>query len=136
MDKHLSLLSQTICDHMFSDMKSDHTFHVFCFHTCPIFCLLCLLFLWYMEPLSVVSLSFLRNLVSSFSAFSFFLVLKYLMWPLPWPLPPQFFSLIIYTASSAMFSLRFHFHGVIYYFSILSLEFFGDDIVNTQLACW
>ena len=29
MDKKLSLASQTICDHMFSDLKLDHTFHVF-----------------------------------------------------------------------------------------------------------
>ena len=28
-DKHLSLAPQTICDHMFLDLKSDHNFHIF-----------------------------------------------------------------------------------------------------------
>ena len=28
-DKNLSLASQTICDHIFIDPKSDHTFHIF-----------------------------------------------------------------------------------------------------------
>ena len=33
MDKNSSLASQTLCDHMFSDPKSDHTFHVFWLRT-------------------------------------------------------------------------------------------------------
>ena len=37
-NKNLNLASQTTCDHMFSDHKSDHTFHVFWLHTCLIFC--------------------------------------------------------------------------------------------------
>ena len=32
-DENTSLESQTICDHMFSDPKLDHTFHVFWLHT-------------------------------------------------------------------------------------------------------
>ena len=32
-DQHLSLSYQTICDHMFSDPKLDHTLHVFWLHT-------------------------------------------------------------------------------------------------------
>ena len=32
-EQNLSLASQKICDHMFSDPKSDHTFRVFWLHT-------------------------------------------------------------------------------------------------------
>ena len=39
-DKKLSLEYQTICDHMFSDPKSDHNFHIFWLRTWPIFFLL------------------------------------------------------------------------------------------------
>ena len=35
--KTLSLASQTIYDHMFSDLKLDQTFYVFQLHTCIIF---------------------------------------------------------------------------------------------------
>ena len=34
MDENSSLSSQTICDHMFSDTKSDHTFHIFGYILC------------------------------------------------------------------------------------------------------
>ena len=37
MEQNLSLASQTICDHMFSDLKLDHNFHVFWLRTWLVF---------------------------------------------------------------------------------------------------